>query len=95
MPNLVDGVTVNYNIFFRKNVFDPGKPEGLALLAHELFHVDQYRTGVMTPFSYLREALRDGSERGNKYEEPAYVFENAVLAHLTSHGTYWTGALIP
>jgi RHS repeat-associated protein len=93
-PKDAVGVTVNYNIFFRKGAYDPGRTQGIALLAHELFHVDQYRTGVMTPFSYVREALRHGSGMENKYEAPAYEFEQAVERQLSSTGRAWDGSLL-
>lgn len=94
MPPGADAVTVNYNIFIRKRAYDPATIDGLGLLAHELFHVDQYRTGVMTPVAYLREALKNGGGMENKYESPAYAFESAVKEHLTSKGTAWDGSLI-
>ena len=94
-PENADAVTVNNDIYIRKGKYDPSKPEGLALLAHELFHVDQYRIKTMTVWSYLREAKSHGTYMENKFEEPAYRFGDAVLEHLTSHGTRWDGSLIP
>lgn len=90
-----DAVTLHNDIYFRNGVYDPGTFEGLALLAHELFHVDQYARGWMTVKSYLLEAMKHGGDEENKYEAPAYRFQNAVLQHLTSSGTYWDGSLIP
>jgi uncharacterized protein DUF4157 len=88
-----DGVTINRNIFLPKS-YDPSTIDGLATLAHELFHVDQYRTQVMTVAKYLLEAKKHGTGSANKYEAPAYDFEDAVRRQLTAVGRAWDGSLI-
>ena len=81
-------VTVKNDIYIRKGEYDPTTPEGLGLLAHELYHVGQYRKKEMSRFSYLREAVRHGGGKDNKYEKPAYEFGDAVQNSLTKG---WTG----
>ena len=68
----VVGMTLENDIYFRPGVYDPGTPDGLALLGHELTHVGQYRQGTLTRFSYVRELIQHGSGENNKYEKPAY-----------------------
>jgi hypothetical protein len=69
-----DAVTVNNDIYVVPGVYDPSTVEGLALIAHELVHVGQYRTGYLTRLKYLLEAARHGTgpTSKNKYEKPAY-----------------------
>jgi hypothetical protein len=82
-PSDAVAVTVNNNIYIRKQYFDPDTPEFLGeLLSHELYHVFQYRTGVMTPLSYVREAAKHGGGRNNKFEKPAYEFGDWVYHQL-------------
>jgi hypothetical protein len=96
MPKNADGVTVNNNIYLRKSTLGLPRIKFLGLLAHELFHVDQYRTGTMTVSAYLTEVVKGhGTEEGNKFEEPAYRFGLAVEQHLSSTGKAWDGSLIP
>jgi RHS repeat-associated protein len=95
-PENADAVTVHNNIFVRKSAYDPGSPEFLDLLAHEIFHVGQYRTHQMTVTSYLREAAQHGGGENNKYERPAYEFGRIVYRHLTSYdGTYIERPILP
>jgi RHS repeat-associated protein len=80
LPNKKENiaVTVYNDIYIREGEYDPTTPEGLVLLAHELYHVGQYRKKEMTRFSYLREAARHGGGPENKYEKPAYDFGDSV-----------------
>jgi hypothetical protein len=71
-------VTVYNDIYIRAGEYDPTTPEGLALLAHELYHVGQYRRKELTRAAYVWEALRHGGAGDNKYEKPAYEFGDAV-----------------
>jgi hypothetical protein len=76
---------VNNNIYLRRQAYDPEEPSFLGLvLSHELYHVFQYRTGIMTPLSYLREAATHGSYMDNKFERPAYDFGQWVYEQLVS-----------
>ena len=94
MPKKSAAVTVHNQIYMRKEVLRYSRIKFLAALAHELFHVDQFRTGTMTWASYLKEAHDHGTFMDNKFEAPAYRFETAVEQHLQSVGTAWDGTLI-
>ena len=84
-PSDASAVTVHNNIYIRRQYYDPETSDFLGhLLSHELYHVFQYRTGVMTPFSYLREAARHGSGVDNKFEAPAYDFGDWVFEQLVN-----------
>lgn len=67
------------HIFVRTGLYDSGAVEGLALLAHELTHVRQYRHG-MTALGYLWRSLR-GYHR-NPYEQEAFAVQARVLGDL-------------
>lgn len=70
MPKKMDGLTTDKdNIYFRDGKYDPNTPDGLALLAHEVQHTQQYRNG-MTYVGYLGNSLL--GYRNNKYEKEAY-----------------------
>ncbi len=55
-------------------------PESIALIAHELIHVGQYRTGALTRAKYLLEATFNGCHLENKYEAPAYHVGDTIYA---------------
>ena len=74
-------VTLENRIYLRAGVYDAGSVRGLALLAHELVHVGQYREG-MTRLKYLWASRRGYAS--NPYEEPAYATERQILETLTS-----------
>jgi RHS repeat-associated protein len=76
------GVTDHNNIYFRYGEYDPSTVAGLAGLGHELVHVGQYRKGELTKFKYLLEARKNGWEKKNKYEIPAYALETEITATL-------------
>jgi RHS repeat-associated protein len=51
------------------------------LVLHEYYHVlKQWNTGDMTRRSYAAEFLRNGAEKGNKYEDAADAFADANIA---------------
>jgi uncharacterized protein RhaS with RHS repeats len=79
LPKSSEAVTLHNNIYFRAGQYYPDRPGGIAALGHELFHVGQYRRGEMTEKSYVREMLHHGGGEKNKYEKPAYEFEQNVL----------------
>lgn len=72
-------ITVGNNIYFPKGEYVGDNPTDLALLAHELFHVDQYYRGELTLIKYAEESMKHGIENDNKYEAPANVFQDAIL----------------
>lgn len=47
--------TVGHNIVFAAGAFAPGTPQGQRLLAHELTHVVQQRTGLVRPGTIQRQ----------------------------------------
>jgi hypothetical protein len=43
------GVTDYNDIYFQKDAYNPGTPQKLGLLGHELVHVGQFRNGMSIP----------------------------------------------
>jgi hypothetical protein len=68
------------NIYFRPGAYDPTTVNGLALLGHELVHVDQFGNGL-TWEKYVW-ALRHSYEK-NPYEKPAYDKQDEIRNTLT------------
>lgn len=64
--------TVGSNIVFQRDKYDPSSPEGRHMLAHELTHVVQQRSGPV-----------DGSEVGGgvKVSDPSDRFEREAVAN--------------
>lgn len=79
-------ITLGHLIIFTKpRYYDPYSIPGLALLAHELKHVEQYEIGGMLRFlgRYLKEWLKVGYDLDrHPYEKEAYVFQNLVKERL-------------
>ncbi|MCJ7668730.1 MAG: DUF4157 domain-containing protein [Anaerolineae bacterium] len=86
-------ITLGHLIIFTKpRYYDPYSIPGLALLAHELKHVEQYEIGGMLRFlgRYLslqdpvgKEWLKVGYDLNrHPYEKEAYVFQNLVKERL-------------
>lgn len=72
-------------IFIKPQYYDPCSIQGLALLAHELKHVEQYEIAGMLRFlwRYLREWLRVGYDLDrHPYEKEAYALEKRVQKRL-------------
>jgi hypothetical protein len=69
------------HIYLRTNVYDDSRPEGLALLGHELVHVGQYRRG-MNWLSYLWSARRGYSN--SRYEREACAVQRRILLELAA-----------
>src|SRR5438270_271261 len=67
------GIVRGRTIYFRPGVCDTATVQGLALLAHELVHVGQYRSG-MTAWRYLLELAWRGYRRHHR-EIPAHALE--------------------
>ncbi len=78
-------ITLGYSIYIRKvDAFDPHSPRGLALLGHEVKHVEQLeREGVLRFFAkYFWAYLFRGYGEGIPFEAEAYEFEREVKNHL-------------
>jgi len=58
---LADALTIDETIHFRSGTFQPDRPEGLALIAHEMVHADAIRT---LPEPLPRSAAAEREERG-------------------------------
>ena len=73
----MDGTTPpgGHDIYIRAGRYNSGTPEGLALLGHELKHVEQWRqdhtVGIL---GYLFHV--------NKYERPAYDLQDRIRSDL-------------
>jgi len=79
LPRRFCGIARGRHVYFRRGVYREGTAEGIALLAHELVHVGQYRRG-MTAVDYLWSA-RFGYWN-SRHEQAAYALEARVLAEL-------------
>ncbi|MBS1252609.1 MAG: hypothetical protein MAG451_01650 [Anaerolineales bacterium] len=91
----ITATTIGDTIYFRKpEGFDPHSPAGLALLAHEIRHVEQYREqGGIIGFAlnYVREYRHGGYGIDISFEAEAYEIGAAVQAHLTEEFEYNEG----
>lgn len=80
-------ITLGGTIHIRMlNVYDPHSPVGLALLAHEIKHVEQYEREGLFNFltKYLQSYARQGGYSSSvNFETEAYEFQKQVEAHLT------------
>lgn len=79
LPGRFQAIARGNHIYFRAGVYDPSRPEGLALLGHELVHVGQYRRG-MTWLRYLW-SVRRGYSR-SPYERDALAMQMRIFAAL-------------
>ncbi len=81
-------ITVGRSIYFDEGRFDPCNAKGLALIAHELFHIQQGAGGpgfwFMRPFYvwYFVQKVLSGWKRGRQHpvEIPAYERQDRVAA---------------
>jgi len=80
LPACMAGITRGHHIYLRPGAYRRGARAGIALLAHELCHVGQYRQG-MRWYSYLW-SVRRGYCRHSRFEAPAYELEARVLFDL-------------
>jgi len=72
-------------IFTQPQYYDPYSIPGLALLAHELKHVEQYRREGLLRFlwRYITHWLKVGYDlERHPYEKEAYAFQNLVEKRL-------------
>ncbi len=79
-------ITLGHLIIFTKpQYYDPRSLQGLAVLAHELKHVEQYRREGLLRFlwRYLSHWLKVGYDQArHPYEREATEFEACVQAQL-------------
>ncbi|MBC8507500.1 MAG: DUF4157 domain-containing protein [Anaerolineales bacterium] len=81
----IAAITLGHTIYFRKlELYNPHTLKGLALLAHELKHVEQFeREGARQFYSnYFSEYRKHGYSEEITLEAEAYVFERRIFAHL-------------
>lgn len=81
----VVAITFGHTINYREiDGFDDQTPAGLALLAHELKHVEQIeRDGLISfYFKYLRDYMRFGYGEKIPYEGEAYAIQRKIRMHL-------------
>jgi hypothetical protein len=73
-------------VFYGRARFEPAQPRSLALLAHELKHVEQYRALGHAGFlaRYLMDRARNGFRYGRELplEKEAYDLQDEVLRAL-------------
>jgi len=79
------GITLGNKIYIRPGQYDSSTIEGMELLGHELVHVGQYRTGVLTKSKYIRELMKHGSDVKNKYEAPGYAMDDDIKFSLPAY----------
>lgn len=88
----ITATTIGDTIYFRKpEEFDPHSPAGLALLAHEIRHVEQYQEhGGLVGFAidYVRQYLQGGYGEGISFEAEAYELQGIVYKHLEQEFAY-------
>jgi len=80
----VSAITLGRTIHIRKlEKYDPHTPGGLALLAHEIKHVEQYEQQGRLKFytRYLWDYAR-GRYKNVSWEKQAYDFDKEVKDHL-------------
>jgi len=94
----IAATTIGHTIYFRDpDYFDPHSPAGLALLAHEIRHIEQYREqGGVVRFSinYVLEYLRGGYGTEISAEAEAYELGGIVQAHLEAEFAYNAGQVL-
>jgi hypothetical protein len=81
----VSAITLSHTIYYRKlDRFNPHTAGGLALLAHEAKHVEQYEREGLLKFcvKYVWAFVFKGDGRSIPFEGEAYDFEDKVEAHL-------------
>ena len=74
-------------IFFGKHAYDPASPRSLALLAHELRHIEQYAELGRLRFlgTYMRDRVKAGKySRDLPLEAGPYALQDEVQATLES-----------
>ncbi len=80
-------ITIGPHIYFREGKFDPCGCKGIALIAHELYHIhqgaDRFGFWFLRPYylKYVWFLLISGfkSDRRHRLEEPAYALGDRIL----------------
>ena len=83
----IGAITLGHTIYLRRiDNYEPHTAAGLAFLAHELKHVEQFeREGVARFYSkYIWAYVFHGYGESVPFEAEAYEFQRQVLAHLTA-----------
>ena len=80
-PDWAAGIVRGNHIYLRR--YNPGTPEGFAVLGHELEHVRQYREG-MTLAGYIWSCIRNGGYLKSPYEISAMDMQSRIEADLTA-----------
>lgn len=81
----IDAITFGHTINYREiDGYDDQTPAGLALLAHELKHVEQFERDGRIGFylNYLRGYFRSGYGENIPYEAEAYALQRQIRMHL-------------
>lgn len=81
----IAAITLGDTIYFRSlDYYNPHSASGLALLAHELKHVEQYKQRGLFKFyaAYVWDYLRHGYGEMVRFEAEASDFQRQVQAHL-------------
>ncbi|MDB5932961.1 MAG: hypothetical protein JWQ01_305 [Massilia sp.] len=78
-----DAITRGNTIYFRPGAYDSSKVAGIALLAHELVHVGQYRRGA-TLWSFILAGL-DGHNQ-SPLERPAMELQEQIYDAMGGEG---------
>jgi RHS repeat-associated protein len=76
--------TYNYDIYFEEGAFQPGTAGGVALLMHELLHVQEFRSRGVKPFRnlYLAESFRRWIAGGDPYWDNVFEQDADALQGL-------------
>ena len=82
------GMTIAQHIFLDKDHADFDTAAGLALLVHELVHVDQWKTDPNFDRHYQQMAAQtpDDTPWGNPYEREAYLAERQAYCGYVAMG---------
>ncbi len=77
-------ITLGHEVYLLRPDMDFGSPEGVALLVHELKHVEQFEREGWLGFlaRYLWDYLRHGYGKGIEFEREAMEVETMALAKL-------------
>jgi hypothetical protein len=81
----ITAITLGHTIHIRDvEAYNPHTPKGLALLAHEAKHVEQYEREGLLKFcaKYVWAYVFNGYGESVPFEGEAYEFERQVKAHL-------------
>ena len=81
----ISAITLGATVYFRiEELYDPHTPKGLALLAHEIKHVEQYLDRKLVKFysKYVWDYLQHSYGKNISFEAEAYAFEQVVLKQL-------------